>query len=48
MNMEQMQDLKRMKADIEALKQRVKEIENRPKPGRKPQRSENAIRQSNS
>lgn len=44
MNMEQMQQIKQALADIEELKKRVKELEARKKPGRKPKRSVDAIR----
>jgi len=46
MNMEQMQQFKRMKQKIEALELRVKELEvkaERKRPGPKPKRQVNAI-----
>ena len=44
MNMEQMQQFKKMKQDIELLKAKIKEIESKPKPKRKA----NVNRQSDS
>jgi hypothetical protein len=48
MNMEQMQQFKRMRKDIEELKAEIKLLKARKKPGPKPKSTIDVIRQRNS
>ena len=39
------QDVRRLREEIESLKKRIEKIENKPKPGPKPKRLNNAVGQ---